>query len=126
MKMVLVDTSVWVRHLRQGDPNLEQLLNDGKVACHPFVVGELACGNIRNRTEIISLIKILPLVTETKHEEVLQFIEQNHLMGKGLGYIDVHLCASAVLTGVPMWTYGRRLNEANEGLGIRYKPVYGR
>jgi predicted nucleic acid-binding protein len=122
MRMVLVDTSVWVRHLRQGEPNLERLLNDGEVMCHPFVVGELACGNIRNRTEILSLIQILPLVTGAKHEEVLRFIEQNHLMGKGLGYIDVHLCASAVLTGVPMWTYDRRLNEANEGLGISYKP----
>jgi predicted nucleic acid-binding protein len=122
MRMVLVDTSVWVRHLRQGEPNLERLLNDGEVMCHPFVVGELACGNIRNRTEILSLIQILPLVTGANHEEVLRFIEQNHLMGKGLGYIDVHLCASAVLTGVPMWTYDRRLNEANEGLGISYKP----
>jgi len=123
MTMVLVDTSVWVRHLRQGEPNLERLLDDGEVVCHPLVVGELACGNIRNRTEILSLIQLLPLVTGAKHEEVLQFIEHNHLMGKGLGYIDVHLCASAVLTGVPMWTYDKKLNEANEGLGIRYKPV---
>jgi len=123
MTMVLVDTSVWVRHLRQGEPNLERLLDDGEVVYHPFVVGELACGNIRNRTEILSLIQLLPLVTKAKNEEVLQFIEHNHLMGKGLGYIDVHLCASAVLTGVPIWTYDRRLNEANEGLGIRYKPV---
>ncbi len=99
--MVLVDTSVWVRHLRQGELNLERLLNDGEVMFHPFVVGELACGNMRNRTEILSLLQILPLVTEAKHEEVLQFIEQNHLMGKGIGYIDIHLCASTVLTGVP-------------------------
>jgi predicted nucleic acid-binding protein len=123
MKMVLVDTSVWVRHLRHGEPNLERLLNDGEVMCHPFVVGELACGNIRNRTEILSLIQVLPLVTEAKHEEVLQFIEQNRLMEKGLGYIDVHLCASAVLTGVPMWTYDRRLNQTNESLGIRYNAL---
>jgi len=123
MKMVLVDTSVWVRHLRQGEPSLERLLNDGEVVCHPFVVGELACGNMRNRTEILSFIKILPLATEAKNEEVLLFIEKNHLMGKGLGYIDVHLCASALLTGVPMWTYDRRLNDANEELGIRYEPV---
>ena len=64
--MVLVDTSVWVHHLRQGEHDLERLLNDGEVLCHPFVVGELACGNIRNRTEILSLIKMLPLVTEAK------------------------------------------------------------
>ncbi len=121
--MVLVDTSVWVRHLRQGEPNLERILNDGEVMCHPFVVGELACGNIRNRTEILSLIQILPRVTEAKHQEVLQFIEQNRLMGNGLGYVDVHLCASAVLTGVPMWTYDRRLDQTNKVLGIRYKPL---
>jgi hypothetical protein len=91
--------------------------------CHPFVVGELACGNIRNRTEILSLIKILPQVMEANNEEVLHFIEQNHLMGKGLGYIDVHLCASAVLTDVPMWTYDRRLKEAAEEVGIKYDSV---
>jgi predicted nucleic acid-binding protein len=123
MKMVLVDTSVWVHHLRQGEPNLERLLNDGEVMCHPFVIGELACSSIRNRSEILSLLQILPLAMEATHEEVLQFIERNHLMGKGLGYIDVHLCASAMLTGVPMWTYDRRLNETNEGLGIGYRPA---
>jgi predicted nucleic acid-binding protein len=123
MKMVLVDTSVWVHHLRQGESNLERLLNDGEVMCHPFVIGELACGSIRNRTQILSLLQILPLAMEATHEEVLQFIERNHLMGKGLGYIDVHLCASAILTGVPMWTYDRRLNETNEGLGIEYRPA---
>jgi len=121
--MVLVDTSVWVHHLRRGEPNLERLLNDGEVMCHPFVIGELACGSMRNRAEILSLLRTLPLATEATHEEVLQFIERNHLMGKGLGYIDVHLCASAILAGAPMWTYDRRLNETNEGLGIGYKPA---
>lgn len=121
--MVLVDTSVWVRHLRQGEPNLERLLTDGEVMCHPFVVGELACGSIRNRTEILSLLQILPLATEATHDEVLQFIERNHMMGKGLGYIDVHLCASAILSSVPMWTYDRRLKETNERLGIGYIPA---
>jgi predicted nucleic acid-binding protein len=121
--MVLVDTSVWVRHLRESDPNLKQLLNDGEVICHPFIVGELACGNLKKRREILSLLQLLPLATVAKHEEILHFIEQNHLMGRGLGYIDVHLSASAELTGVPMWTYDKRLNKANEGLGISYKPV---
>ena len=121
--MVLVDTSVWVRHLRQGDLILERLLNDGEVVCHPFVVGELACGNIANRTEILSLLKMLPMSRTATHEEVLWFIEQHHLMGKGVGYIDVHLCAAAVLTDLSMWTYDRKLDEAGEALGIRYKPV---
>jgi predicted nucleic acid-binding protein len=123
MTMVLVDTSVWVRHLREGDPELERLLNDGKVMCHPFIVGELACGNLQKRHEVLSLLRLLPLATQAEHEEILQFIEKSHLMGKGLGYVDVHLSASAVLTGVPMWTYDKSLDEANEGLGIRYEPV---
>lgn len=118
--MVLVDTSVWVRHLRDGDPDLERLLTDGEVMCHPFISGELACGNLKNRHEILALLQRLPLANQAKHEEVLELIEQNRLMGKGLGYIDVHLSASAVLTGVQMWTHDKKLNEANEGLGISY------
>lgn len=121
--MVLVDTSVWVRHLREGDPDLEQLLNNGQVMCHPYIVGELACGNMKNRREVLSLLQLLPLATLAKHEEILQFIESNHLMGKGLGYIDVHLSASAVLTRIPLWSYDKKLSEANEMLGIRYDPV---
>jgi predicted nucleic acid-binding protein len=121
--MVLVDTSVWVRHLREGQPDLERLLHGGKVMCHPFIIGELACGNLNNRHEILQLLQLLPPATQAKHEEILQFIEQNHLMGKGLGYVDVHLSASAVLSGVSLWTYDKRLNEANEGLGTRYNPV---
>ncbi len=121
--MVLVDTSVWVRHLREGDPDLEQLLNIGQVMCHPYIVGELACGNMKNRREILSLLQLLPLATLAKHEEILHFIESNHLMGKGLGYIDVHLSASAALTRVPLWSYDKKLSEANEVLGIKYDPV---
>jgi len=120
MNMVLVDTSVWLHHLREGDPDLEQLLAEGEVMCHPFIIGELACGNLKNRHEILALLQRLPLANQAKHEEALELIEQNRLMGKGLGYIDVHLSASAVLTGAQMWTYDKRLKEANEGLGIRY------
>ena len=126
MKMLLVDTSVWVRHLKEGDPDLEKLLNNGEVMCHPYIVGELACGNLKNRKEVLLLLQLLPPATLANDEEVLQFIEENQLMGKGLGYIDVHLSASAVLTGVQMWTYDRRLNEMNEVLGIRYRPVLHR
>ena len=123
MKMVLVDTSVWVRHLREGDPDLERLLRDGEVMCHPFIIGELACGHLKRRSEVLSLLRLLPMASQAEHEEVLQFIERNDLMGKGLGYIDVHLSASAVLTGVPMWTYDKKLGKANIGLGISYPSV---
>ena len=85
--MVLVDTSVWVSHLRDPNASLERLLNNGNVVCHQFIIGELACGNLRNRTEILSLLQSLPMATQAAHEEVMQFIENNQLMGKGLGYI---------------------------------------
>ena len=116
--MVLVDTSVWVAHLRQGGIGLETLLHSGRVVCHPFIVGELACGNLRNRSEIISLLQRLPEAIRAKHGEVLQFIEHPGLMGKGLGYIDMHLLASARLTGNTLWTLNKRLNEVAKQLGV--------
>lgn len=116
--MVLVDTSVWVAHLRQGAIGLETLLHEGRVVCHPFVVGELACGNLQNRSEILSLLQALPQAIRAQHEEVIQFIENFRLMGKGLGYIDMHLLASARLTGVPIWTLDQRLHEVALKLGL--------
>jgi predicted nucleic acid-binding protein len=118
--MVLVDTSVWVRHLRRGNTGLEILLNEGHVVCHPFIVGELACGNLTNRSEILSLLQTLPITTPAEHEEVMRFIENYRLMGKGLGYIDMHLLASAILSGVPLWTLDKRLKEASLQLGLAY------
>jgi predicted nucleic acid-binding protein len=109
--MVLVDTSVWVEHLREGTIGLEELLDDGQVICHPFIIGELACGNLKNRGEVLSLLQVLPMAIRVEHEEVMQFIENNNLMGKGLGYIDMHLLASAILTKVPLWTRDRKLKE---------------
>ena len=118
--MVLVDTSVWVSHLREGNVGLERLLINGEVMCHPFIIGELACGNLKNRFEVLTLLRLLPMAIQAEHEEVLRFVENHALMGKGLGYIDVHLSASAVLTGVPMWTYDKTLNAANGKLEINY------
>lgn len=118
--MVLVDTSVWVAHLRKGNIGLETLLNDGKVICHPFIIGELACGNLKNRTEILSLLQSLPMATQAEHEEVMQFIENYRLMGKGLGYIDMHLLASALLTNVPVWTLDKKLSEVSSEIGLAF------
>lgn len=118
--MVLVDTSVWVVHLRDGSIGLEALLNDGHVVCHSFIIGELACGNLKNRSEILSLLHALPMVTHAEHEEVMLFIENHRLMGKGLGYIDMHLLASALLTKVPLWTLDRKLNAVSSNLGLEY------
>jgi len=118
--MVLVDTSVWVTHLRRGDAGLEILLNEGHVVCHPFIAGELACGNLKNRSEILSLLRTLPMVTPAEHEEVMRFIENHRLMGKGLGYIDMHLLASAILSGCPLWTLDKRLKQVSLKLGLAY------
>ena len=118
--MVLVDTSVWVAHLRSGKPALAELLNGGRALCHPFIVGELACGNLKNRAEILSLLDQLPSAIHADHEEVVQFIENHRLMGKGLGYIDMHLLASATLTQVPLWTLDKRLQEVSSAMGLAY------
>jgi predicted nucleic acid-binding protein len=118
--MVLVDTSVWVSHLREGNPELESLLNNGDVGCHPFIIGELACGNLNNRSEILSLLQTLPMAIQAEHLEIMQFIENYRLMGKGLGYINMHLLASAVLTEAPIWTLDKNLDEVSSQLDIAF------
>jgi predicted nucleic acid-binding protein len=119
--VVLVDTSVWVSHLCKTNGILVNLLNNAEVVCHPFVIGELACGNLKNRTAVISLLGALPMACKAGREEVLIFIESRGVMGKGLGYIDVHLLASALLTGVALWTLDKRLDKAAEELHCKYK-----
>src|SRR5690242_5901141 len=100
--MTLVDTSVWVEHFRSGSTGLESLLSRGEVLCHPFIIGELACGNLKNRSTILSLLDELPRAIQADEEEVLHCIEQHRLMGKGLGYVDIHLLVSALMTKVPL------------------------
>jgi len=119
--MVLVDTSIWVTHLRQGSQQLEKLLMEAAVMCHPFIIGELACGNLENRNEIISLLHSLPMAPTIESDEYLFFIDQNHLMGKGIGFVDVHLLASAQLTGVPLWTADKRLKSATDQLELAFR-----
>ena len=119
--MILVDTSVWVAHLRQGTIGLEALLNESLVVCHPFIVGELACANIKNRSEILVLLQALPQVILAEHKEVLQFIKHYRLMGKGLGYLDMHLLASALLTRVHLWTLDQKLKKGAVKLGLAHQ-----
>lgn len=116
--MVLVDTSVWVLHLREGYPKLESLLDSGMVVCHPMVIGELACGNIKNRDEIIGLLQDLSTALPAEHEEVLELIKTHRLMGKGLGLVDMHLLTSALLTDVPLWTLDKKLKRVASNLHI--------
>lgn len=119
--MILVDTSIWVSHFCNGNSKLEQLLNDGDVDCHPFIIGELACGNIKNRRIILSLLSSLPMVDVIDNKEVLLFIEKRNLIGKGLGLIDVHLLAAALLSEVSLWTLDTKLHHEASILGIAYK-----
>ena len=108
--MILVDTSVWIDHLRSGDQMLARLLESTQVLTHPLVIGELACGNLSNRTEVLGLLADLPRVVTATDEEVLFFIEQHQLMGCGVGYIDAHLLSSTFLgSPVKLWTRDKRL-----------------
>ena len=117
--MILADTSVWVEHLRRGSPRLSALLEEGRILCHPFIVGELACGNLRNRTEILSLLEALPCAAAAAHDETLQFVLLHELHGKGLGWIDVQLLASSRLTGCTLWTKDKRLAAAARRLDVQ-------
>jgi predicted nucleic acid-binding protein len=116
--MILVDTSVWVEHLRKGSSQLADLLNDEQVVCHPFVLGELACGNLRNRREILTLLRELPHVQVAEHHEVLHLLDARHLHGRGLGWVDAHLLASCLLTGSWMWTLDRSLSRVAGSLKV--------
>jgi len=116
--MVLVDTSVWIDHLRSGNAKLAALLNDGDVAIHPFIIGELACGNLKNRKEIISLLHALPHIDKADDDEVLFFIEKHRLMGLGIGLVDIHLLASCKLGKARLLTQDKRLRDAAEQLNL--------
>ena len=118
--MVIVDTSIWVAHLRQGSRHLEELLLDVQVACHPLIIGELACGSIRNRDELLTLLQTLPIVPTVNLDELLYFIEQNRLMGMGLGFVEMHLLASAKLSEIPLWTTDKKLKSAAIDLEVAY------
>ena len=119
--MVLVDTSIWITHLRHGNRQLENLLMEAEVMCHPFIIGELACGNLKNRNEILSLLKSLPLVPTIVFDEFIYFIKRNQMMGIGIGFVDVHLLASAKLIEIPIWTADKRLKSAASKIGLTYK-----
>ena len=119
--MILVDTSVWVDHLRSNEPALAEALESGLVLAHPFLVGELACGNLRNRAAVMVLLRSLPAAPVATDAEALAFIEGRSLMGRGIGYIDVHLLASAALShDTLLWTRDRRLAEIADTLHLAF------
>lgn len=122
--MILVDSSIWIDHLRTGEPRLADQLNAGRVLTHPFIVGELACGNLKNRKEVLSLLHDLPAAPVATDEEVLFFIEKRALMGKGIGYVDAHLLAAIAATGTGrLWTRDKRLDAVAGSIGMAFKTV---
>ncbi len=119
--MILVDTSVWVDHLRAGAAQLAVLLERSLVVMHPMVLGELACGNLKDRETLLALWRNLPQLTAAADTEVLFFLERHRLWGRGIGYIDVHLLASVSLNAeAQLWTRDRRLQESAVQLGLAF------
>jgi predicted nucleic acid-binding protein len=117
--VILVDTSIWVDHLRAGDARLAQLLAAGLVLTHPFVIGELALGALRQREAVLAALTDLPRAVMAADAEVLDFINRHALFGRGLGYVDAHLLAGARLTmGSKLWTNDQRLKGVSEALGL--------
>lgn len=116
--MILVDTSAWVDHLRRGNQRLAALLTHGEVICHEFVIGELSLGSLANRATIVEYLSNLPSAPVAEHDEVLALVERHQLMGTGIGWVDAHLLASALLAHAPLWTLDQPLARQARRLGV--------
>jgi predicted nucleic acid-binding protein len=118
--MVLVDTSVWIDHLRHSDSGLAALLEAGDAVCHPLVIGEIACGHLSSRKEILRRLGLLPAASIARHAEVLAFIDAHRLSGLGLGFVDMHLLAAAHLDGLRVWSRDKAMRAAAVKLRIAF------
>lgn len=118
--MILVDTSVWVEHLRRRSDPLSTLLAEERAWCHPFVIGEIALGHLQHRAEILSLLAELPAAPEASHAEVLRFVDLHNLMGAGIGWLDAHLLASTAIGGLSLWTADKRLCRTAERIRLAW------
>ena len=117
--MILVDTSVWIDHLRSGDPQLAACLQAGQVIAHPWITGELALGHLSNRAAVIDSLQSLAQAVVATDAEVMRLIDTHTLYGAGIGFIDAHLLASCRLTqGLRLWTRDRRLEGLASRLGV--------
>ncbi len=125
MSRILVDTSVWVDHLRDKDEQLVSLLKRNQVLMHPMIRGELACGCLHNRDQILNLLNNLPQISEATHDEALYCLERHKLMGKGIGFVDLHLLASTFLAkNTLLWTRDRRLHKLSQALNLCWEPSF--
>ena len=125
MSRILVDTSVWVDHLRDKDEQLVSLLKRNQVLMHPMIRGELACGCLHNRDQILNLLNNLPRISEATHDEALYCLERHKLMGKGIGFVDLHLLASTFLAkNTLLWTRDRRLHKLSQALNLCWEPSF--
>ncbi len=121
--MILADTALWVDHLHRGDDRMQALLEAGEIVMHPHVLGEIALGSLRNRAAVLRDLAAMPRATMAAEDEVLDLIERHRLFGAGIGLVDAHLLASALLTpDAGLWTRDRRLREAAERLGVASEP----
>jgi predicted nucleic acid-binding protein len=122
--VILVDSSIWIDHLRRSEAELERLLADALVICHPFVIGELACGHLRRREAFLSALSELPMAPAATHVEAMGFVERHALAGRGIGWTDVHLLAStALVPTATLWTRDKRLAAAAAALRLLYRPA---
>jgi predicted nucleic acid-binding protein len=117
--MILVDTSVWVRHLRAGDSRLREYLEAGLVLIHPMILGEISCGNLRNRERTLAELAWLPVVSEATHDEATALLERKRLFGLGVGWVDIHLIASSLITDCSLLTYDVPLQRAASKARVR-------
>ena len=118
--MILVDTSVWVAHFRESVPLLSELLNENRVLMHPSVIGELACGTLPRRSDVLRWLRRIPMAEVANDNEVLTLIDEKHLWGTGIGWVDTHLLASGLITGSEVWTRDERLRAAAKRLRLAF------
>jgi predicted nucleic acid-binding protein len=122
--VILADTSVWIDHLRRSDASLAHVLREGLVLCHPFVIGELACGHLRQRAKVLDAMSELPSAPVATHHEVLVFVERHALAGRGIGWVDAHLLTSTALVGgAKLWTRDKRLSGVAADLHLAFAPA---
>ncbi len=117
---ILVDTSVWIEFLSKKEPAMKNLLLENRVVIHPFVIGEIACGSIKNRTQILNLLQSLQQVQVSQHTEVLFLLKAHKLFSKGIGWVDLHLLSAALIAEIPLWTKDKKLQAISKAHQIAH------